>query len=75
METLKWTYLLIYMLENDTNLLNLTKSAIKENKEIKVKKISGKSQPNFQHYFKKIEPQAKNGFLIKKTPCTSSPKL
>ena len=47
METLKWTYLLIYMLENDTNLLNLTKSSIKENKEIKVKKISGKSQPNF----------------------------
>ena len=26
------------MLENDTNLLNLTKSSIKENKEIKVKK-------------------------------------
>ena len=26
-----------------------------------------KSQPNFQHYVKKIEAQAKNGFLKKKT--------
>ena len=25
----------------------------------------GKSQPNFYHYVKKIEAQAKNGFLIK----------
>ena len=32
---------------------------------MKVKKILGKSQPNFQHCVKKIEAQAKNDFPIK----------
>ena len=39
---------------------------IKENKEIKVKKILRKSQPNFQHYGKKIKVQAKKWFSYKK---------
>ena len=29
-------------------------------------KVKKKSQPNFLRYVKKIETQAKNGFLIKK---------
>ena len=32
-----------------------------------LRKILRKSQPDFWHYIKKIEAQAKNGFLIKKT--------
>ena len=43
-------------------MLNLTKQTIKENKEVKGKKIIKKSQPNFQHYVKKIEVQAKKWF-------------
>ena len=35
-------------------------------KKKKFRKILRKSHPNFQHYIKKIEAQAKNGFLIKK---------
>ena len=31
-----------------------------------LRKILRKSQPDFWHYIKKIEAQAKNGFLIKK---------
>ena len=31
-----------------------------------LRKILRKFQPNFQHYVKKIEAKAKNGFLIKK---------
>ena len=38
---------------------------MKKNKDIKVKKKLRKSQPNFQHYVKKIEARTKNGFLIK----------
>ena len=37
----------------------------KENKEIEVRIVLRKSQPNFQHYVKKIEAEAKNGFLMK----------
>ena len=32
----------------------------------------GKFQPNFQYYVKKIETQAKNGFLIKKRVALSN---
>ena len=32
-----------------------------------LRKILRKFQPDFWHYVKKIEAQAKNGFLIKKT--------
>ena len=32
----------------------------------KLRKILRKSQPDFQHYVKKIEAQAKNGFHIKR---------
>ena len=34
-------------------------ASVKENKEIKVKKILGKSQANFWHYVKKTEAQTK----------------
>ena len=50
-------------------VLNQTKQTIKENKEIKVKNNILRKQPNFQHYVKKIEARAKNGFLRKAKTC------
>ena len=47
-------------------ILNLTKYTIKENKEIKLRKILRKSQPDFQHYVKKIEAEPKSGSFMKK---------
>ena len=55
MEILSWHLLLV---------LNLTKKTIKENKEVKAKKILRKSQPNFKHYAKNFETQEKNAFLM-----------
>ena len=49
-------------------MLNLIKLRIKENKEIKVKKIIKKMSAYFYQHVKKTEAQAKKkDFLIKKT--------
>ena len=47
-------------------VLNLTKKTIKENKEVKAKKILRKSQPNFKHYAKNFETQEKKCFSYAK---------
>ena len=50
-------------METKLLLLNLTKQTIKKTKEIR--KILRKFRPNFQHYVKKTETQAKTVFLQK----------
>ena len=40
-----------------------------------LRKILRKPQPNFQYYVKKIEAQAKHGFLIKNIRLVSETKL
>ena len=53
-------------------VLNLTKKTIKENKEVKAKKILRKSQPNFKHYAKNFETQEKKMLFLCKTCIFSS---
>ena len=48
--------------------VKLIKQTIKENKDKKVKKKLGKSQPNFWLYVKKIEAPAKKWFSNKIKP-------
>ena len=43
-----------------------TKETLKENKEMKLRKILRKCQPNFWHYVKEIEAQVKKLFSYKK---------